>query len=63
VVNHACADRQALGKVTSEGLFLEELERNPDKYLPEVTEDKLSAEVVKVGALPHMIRRRSLRKW
>eukprot|EP00200_Dunaliella_tertiolecta_P004277 CAMPEP_0202347130 /NCGR_PEP_ID=MMETSP1126-20121109/5627_1 /ASSEMBLY_ACC=CAM_ASM_000457 /TAXON_ID=3047 /ORGANISM="Dunaliella tertiolecta, Strain CCMP1320" /LENGTH=570 /DNA_ID=CAMNT_0048938643 /DNA_START=1824 /DNA_END=3536 /DNA_ORIENTATION=- len=42
------ADRQAVGKITSEGLFLEELERNPDKYLPEVTEDKLSAEVVKV---------------
>lgn len=42
------ADRQALGKITSEGLFLEELERQPGKYLPEVTEDKLSSEVVKV---------------
>ncbi|KAF5841314.1 fumarate hydratase [Dunaliella salina] len=45
------ADRQAIGKITSEGLFLEELERHPDKYLPEVTEDKLSAEVVKVSPM------------
>lgn len=41
-------DRQALAKVTKEGLFIEELERNPGKYLPDVTADKLSAEVVKV---------------
>jgi len=37
-----------MGKITSEGLFLEELERQPEKYLPEVTEDKLSSEVVQV---------------
>src|SRR3954447_17664749 len=30
------ADRQALGKVTAEGVFLEELEHNPARYLPEV---------------------------
>src|SRR5262249_33668785 len=30
------ADRQALGKITREGVFLEELEHNPAKYLPEV---------------------------
>lgn len=35
------ADRQALAKINSEGIWLEELERNPAKYLPEITEDKL----------------------
>ncbi|EFJ42575.1 fumarate hydratase [Volvox carteri f. nagariensis] len=42
------ADRQALGKITSEGVFLEQLETNPGQYLPDVTEDSLSADVVKV---------------
>ncbi len=42
------ADRQALGKITSEGIFLEQLEREPAKYLPETTEGELSEEVVKV---------------
>ncbi len=32
------ADRQALGKITKDGVFLEELEHNPAKYLPEVDE-------------------------
>src|ERR1700704_5319673 len=30
------ADRQALGKITRDGVYLEELEHNPAKYLPEV---------------------------
>src|SRR5205085_955423 len=30
------ADRQALGKITREGVFLEELEHNPARYLPEI---------------------------
>src|SRR5689334_10610985 len=42
------ADRQALGKITREGVFLEELEHNPAKYLPEVATDKLGGEVVQV---------------
>jgi fumarate hydratase class I len=42
------ADRQALGKITREGVFLEELERNPAKYLPEVDSAKLGGEVVKI---------------
>ncbi|HVX36609.1 MAG TPA: fumarate hydratase [Hyphomicrobium sp.] len=42
------ADRQALGKITKEGVFLEELEHNPAKYLPEVDQEKLGGEVVKV---------------
>src|SRR3989441_7174587 len=28
------ADRQAMGKITKDGVFLEELERNPAQYLP-----------------------------
>jgi fumarate hydratase class I len=35
------ADRQALGKITSEGVFLEDLERDPARFLPEVREDDL----------------------
>jgi len=42
------ADRQAKGKITAEGVFLEALETEPAKYLPEVAGDDLSAEVVKV---------------
>jgi fumarate hydratase class I len=38
------ADRQALGKITAEGVFLEELERDPAKYLPETTDEKLAEE-------------------
>src|SRR5246127_248236 len=42
------ADRQALGKITRDGVFLEQLETDPAKYLPEVTDDALSAEVVRL---------------
>jgi fumarate hydratase class I len=42
------ADRQALGKITREGVFLEELEHNPAQYLPDVDESKLGGAVVKV---------------
>jgi fumarate hydratase class I len=35
------ADRQALAKITEEGVFLEALERDPAKYLPDVTHDDL----------------------
>ena len=43
------ADRQALGKITREGVFLEELERDPARFLPEVTEDDLeSGDVVHI---------------
>ena len=42
------ADRQALGKITRDGVFLEELEHNPAKYLPEVDEASLGGEVVKI---------------
>lgn len=42
------ADRQALGKITAEGVFLEELERDPAKYLPEVTGEELSTDVIRI---------------
>ncbi|MGL4496883.1 MAG: fumarate hydratase, partial [Beijerinckiaceae bacterium] len=42
------ADRQALGKITRDGVFLEELEHNPAQYLPELDESKLGGEVVRI---------------
>jgi fumarate hydratase class I len=42
------ADRQALGKITRDGVYLEELEHNPAKYLPEVDTAKLGGDVVKI---------------
>jgi fumarate hydratase class I len=42
------ADRQALGKITREGVFLEELEHNPARFLPEVDEATLGGPVVPV---------------
>jgi fumarate hydratase class I len=42
------ADRQALGKITKDGVFLEELEHNPAQYLPDVDQEKLGGAVVKV---------------
>ena len=35
------ADRQAKAKITADGVFLEQLERDPARFLPEVTEDDL----------------------
>ena len=40
------ADRQILGKITAEGVFLEELESNPAKYLPDVDTAKLDRKSV-----------------
>ncbi|MBK8174740.1 MAG: fumarate hydratase [Rhodospirillales bacterium] len=42
------ADRQILGKISKEGVFIEALERNPGQYLPEITSENLSGEVVKI---------------
>jgi len=42
------ADRQALAKITAEGVFLEELEREPAHYLPEVTDEHLDDDVVRI---------------
>jgi fumarate hydratase class I len=42
------ADRQALGKITHEGVFLEKLETNPARFLPEVEAKDLAREVVPI---------------
>ena len=42
------ADRQALGKITRDGVYLEELERNPAQYLPDVDAAKLGGDVVNI---------------
>ncbi|MDO7868861.1 fumarate hydratase [Nocardioides jiangxiensis] len=44
------ADRQALGKITAEGVFLEQLETDPAQYLPDTEEQHLiqGGEVVKI---------------
>ncbi len=42
------ADRQALGKITAQGIFLEQLETDPAKYLPDTTDAQLREEVVRV---------------
>jgi fumarate hydratase, class I len=41
------ADRQVVGKITKDGVYLEELEHNPAQYLPAV-EQALGGEVVKI---------------
>ena len=42
------ADRQALGKITREGVFLEQLETDPAHFLPEVDDQQLGGEVVRI---------------
>ena len=42
------ADRQALGKITKDGVFLEQLEQDPARFLPEITNNELSADVVNI---------------
>ena len=42
------ADRQARARITAEGLFLERLETDPARFLPETAGEELSAEVVAV---------------
>ena len=42
------ADRQAKGKITKDGVFLEALERDPARFLPHVDEASLGGPVVKI---------------
>lgn len=42
------ADRQALAKITAEGVFLEQLETEPAHFLPEITDDHLDDDVVAI---------------
>lgn len=43
------ADRQIKGKITAEGVFLEQLETDVGQYLPEVTDEHMSTEVVRIN--------------
>ena len=42
------ADRQILGRIDRDGVFLEQLETNPAQYLPEIDEKRLAGAVVRV---------------
>jgi len=42
------ADRQALGKITADGVFLEELEHDPARFMPQVDEATLGGPVVAI---------------
>lgn len=42
------ADRQARGKITAQGIFLEQLETDPARFLPEITEEHLANNVVTI---------------
>jgi len=42
------ADRQAKAKITKDGIFLEELERDPAHFLPDTTDEHLDDNVVKI---------------
>jgi fumarate hydratase class I len=42
------ADRQAKGKITRDGIFIEQLETDPSKYMPEIDEAKLSESMVRI---------------
>jgi fumarate hydratase class I len=43
------ADRQVLGKINKDGVFIERLERDVAKYLPDVTDKHLSDDVVRIN--------------
>ena len=42
------ADRQIMGKITRDGLFLERLEKNPARFLPEVIGEELDGDVINI---------------
>jgi fumarate hydratase class I len=42
------ADRQIRAKITKDGVFIERLEADPAKYLPEVSDSHLGGDVVKI---------------
>jgi fumarate hydratase class I len=54
------ADRQVKARITADGVFLEELERDPAKYLPEATDDILGGDVVRVDLTRPMSEIRAL---
>ncbi len=42
------ADRQALGRITAEGVFIEQMEMDPARFMPDIDEASLSGDVVKI---------------
>ena len=42
------ADRQALAKITAEGVFLEQFEHDPARFLPDVADHELDDDVVRI---------------
>lgn len=42
------ADRQIRAKITKAGIFLEQLETDPAKYLPDIAEDRLNGHVIHI---------------
>jgi len=42
------ADRQAKAKITKDGVFLEELERDPARFLPDTTDEHLDDNLVRI---------------
>jgi len=58
------ADRQMLGKITRDGIFLERLETNPAQYMPDIEEGSLGGDVVAVDLTQPMDRiRQALSKY
>jgi len=53
------ADRQIKGKITRDGVFLEKLDANPARFLPEVTAQDLPGEVVQIDLRRPMAQIRS----
>ena len=54
------ADRQILGKISRDGVFLEQLEANPAQYLPEIDEGKLGGDVIRIDLKQPMAEIRKL---
>jgi len=58
------ADRQALGKITADGVFIEQLETDPAHFLPDTTDEHLDDHVVRVDLNQPMTKiREELSKW
>src|SRR5436305_929800 len=58
------ADRQILGKITADGVFVEELETNPARFLPDIDAASLGGEVVSIDlAKPMAEIRRTLSRY
>src|ERR1700756_3459802 len=58
------ADRQILGKITAEGVFLEELETNPARFLPDIDDASFGGEVAAIDlARPMSEIRRALSQY